>query len=313
MNTNINKEKLYFKDMYELVKEFEAQSNPGIKTGLKEFDDLVGGEFIKGKVYALSSTPDMCAVDFAYLVLNAIASKQDPNVGYIALQKSCEDVGVNLIRQRSPFETVGNVDDLPESDSYFMQAVKALDSEGIKPIAQPDSSVGMQLLLEKLKRAPLMVMDRSFCPEASLSEMLVKLHDEASVDMVFIDHIDDNDAFFKEGRQLRETAGALGIVLVLISKMVGDVESFWINHSTSKSVMDSVLMLSDMGITVSYPESLGVKCDGRGASTNGAVNLCVVKDNIHTKEHLGEKNIRLLIDEQFPDLQFSDLKFTNWP
>lgn len=91
MNTDINKEKLCFKDMYELVKEFEAQSNPGIKTDLKEFDDLVGGEFIKGKVYALSSTPDICAVDFAYLVLNAIANKQDPNVGYIALQKSCED------------------------------------------------------------------------------------------------------------------------------------------------------------------------------------------------------------------------------
>ena len=95
--------------------------------------------------------------------------------------------------------------------------------------------------------------------------------------------------------------------------MVGDVESFWINHSTSKSVMDSVLMLSDMVITVSYPESLGVKYDGSGDSTNGAVNLSVVKDNIHTEERLGETNIRLLIDEQFPDLQFSNLKFTNYP
>ncbi len=313
MNTDINNEKLSFKSMYDLVEEFDAHNKPGIKTGLKEFDDLVGGEFIKGKVYALSSTPDMCAVDFAYLVLNAVANKQDPNVGYIALQKSCEDVGVNLIRQRSPFETVGNVDDLSENDSYFMQAVKALDSEGIKPIAQPDTSVGLKLLLEKLRRAPLMVMDRSFCPEASLSEMLVKLHDEAHVDMVFIDHIDDDDAFFKEGRQLRETARALGIVLVLISKMVGDVESFWINHSTSKSVMDSVLMLSDMVITVSYPESLGVKYDGSGDSTNAAVNLSVVKDNIHAEERLGETNIRLLIEEQFPDLQFSNLKFTNYP
>ena len=35
--------------------------------------------------------------------------------------------------------------------------------------------------------------------------------------------------------------------------------------------------------------------------------------NIHTEERLGETNIRLLIEEQFPDLQFSNLKFTNYP
>lgn len=77
MNTDINNEKLSFKSMYDLVEEFDAHNKPGITTGLKEFDDLVGGQFVKGKVYTLSSTPDMCAVDFAYLVLNAIANKQD--------------------------------------------------------------------------------------------------------------------------------------------------------------------------------------------------------------------------------------------